>query len=121
VISEVRKRYRNNPIDIESWLPVAAVGVGIYFLYTALQNFFGKTGAGGAAINSAAQAYVNLTSGGAIVPTGNVVLPDGNSIPVSSINMNASTGANFTYNGANYSIQSGTDSNGNWTAVPTCG
>jgi hypothetical protein len=114
-------RRKRNPVEIEEWLPVVAVGVGIYFLYNALQNFFGKTGTGGAVINSAAQAYVNLTSGGAIVPTGNVILPDGSTIPVSSINMNATTGAAFTYNGANYSIQSGTDANGNWTAVPTCG
>jgi hypothetical protein len=118
VISDVRKRYRNNPIDIESWLPVAAVGVGIYFLYTALQNFFNK-GPGAAPINAAACAFVKLTSCAPAVATGNVILPGGTTLPVSSINMGSS--ATFTYNGTNYAVQSGTDSNGNWTAVPTCG
>jgi len=69
--------------------------------------------------NAAADAYVSMTAGGAATPSGNVVLPDGTSVPVAKLTptIDASGDTTVSYGGSKYVVLPGTDSNGDWNAV----
>jgi hypothetical protein len=71
------------------------------------------------ATTAAANAFVALTSGPAIVPTGNIILPNGTSVPVSTVQPTANSDGSTTinYGGSTYTVQPGTNSDGDWTAT----
>jgi len=98
---------------------LALLAVGGFLLYKMLSGAGGAVAsAGKAAISSAAQSYVNLTSGSA-TPTGSVILPNGAAVPLSQLavtNIAGSNAAQFSYGGQNYYLTSGHDANGNYAA-----
>jgi hypothetical protein len=66
----------------EDWLILGGIGVAIYLLSKA-SNAVGN--AADSAASSIANAYVNLTSPAAPVPQGSVIMPNGSTIPASSL------------------------------------
>lgn len=70
-------------------------------------------------VNSAADAYVAMTAGGAAIPSGNIVLPNGTAVPVAQLTptINSSGDTTINYGGATYTVLPGTDDDGNWQAV----
>jgi hypothetical protein len=98
-------------------------GIG-YLIYRA----WGAVSAGVAAVTNvpvtaAAQAYVNLTSSPSMVAQGNVVLPDGTSVPISSLSPQPVAGTNsasVSYMGSQYYLNTPSDpTDGNWYAEST--
>lgn len=111
-------RRKNPDSDIFEFALFAAVGYGLWYVFTQMQSFF-KTGPGSIPITGAANAFVNLTAGPAAVASGMINLPNGSQVAVNDVNPteqpDGSTG--FTQGGVTYTINPGTDSQGNWTAV----
>lgn len=108
------------------------VGVGLGVLY-GLNKIFGKGGPAAAATNALASAiakpYVaisNWVEGSYnVIPTGNVILPNGKKVPVSQLNVtwdDANNVASFVYQGYGYIIPPGSnggaayDQNGDYHA-----
>jgi hypothetical protein len=104
---------KESPFDLAE---LALLGFGIYLLWQLL----GKAGsAASAGISSAAKAYVNLTSSAPASATGNIILPNGASIPASSVTptfVGSSNVAQFSYQGQTYYLNTPHDANGNWQA-----
>jgi hypothetical protein len=75
-------------------IELGTIGIGLvalYFVYQALKGPVGAAAAAaGAAVNSGEQAVANLFPGTApsVIPLGNVLLPSGATVPVSSLNSN---------------------------------
>ncbi len=86
------------------WLSLAALaGVG-YFVYSALTKAGGAAGA--AVAGGIAKAWVWATSS-SVVPTGNVILPNGQKIPTANLHItwDSDVGvASFVYDGYGYII-----------------
>jgi hypothetical protein len=101
-------------IEMALWIGAA---IAAYYVWTKVSA--GVSSVTAPVVDAAADAYVALTSGGAASAAGNVILPDGSSVPVSSINpvANSDGSTTFSQDGATYTIQPGTDSNGDWTAT----
>lgn len=110
------ERYMDAPrtsdyIEPLLWIGGAAL---LYYLYKkALPNVTAPI------VNAAADAWVAMTSGPAIVPTGGIVLPSGQVVPVASVTPHAQNDGSTTVNvgGTTYTILPGTDDDGNWQAV----
>jgi hypothetical protein len=94
------------------WLGLAVLGGVGYWAYLLLTK---ATNAAGAAAQSAtsgiANAYVGITNwlygSSAITPTGNVILPNGQKVPLSQLSVtwdSTNNVANFTYLGVPYII-----------------
>lgn len=113
--------------DVKFYITVAGIGVGVYLLYQFWQKF--KTGVGSvtcAPVTALANWYVSLTSCGISIPTGMVLLPNGQAIAVANIpggvsSVSGSNSATFVYGGTRYYLNSPSDSNGNWAASLTLG
>ena len=117
---------------------LVGVAIGGYLLYKFLQpavnaagNAAAAVGAGvGAAEQGIANAWVWATSGAAIQASGNVILPDGTAVPLSSVSVSFNPSANvgtFVYQGTQYVIAPNPsggpayDVNGNYHAVTASG
>jgi hypothetical protein len=109
-------------------LKFALIGGAAYVIYTLLTKAGGAvTGALSQATSGTstllANAYVALTSQGAQIPQGQILLPDGQTfVPVSSVSVSNVSGTNygtFNYQGTQYYLLTGHDSNGNYQAYAT--
>ena len=107
---------------------LALLGGAAYLVYTLLSK--GASAAAGILSSATAptstalaNAYVALTSQGAEVPQGQILLPDGQTwIPVASVNVRNVSGTNygtFNYGGSTYYLLTGYDANGNYAASAT--
>lgn len=96
------------------YLILGGVALAGYFLWRSTSAI--KKGVD-SAVTAIAKGYVSLTSG-ETVPLGSIQLPNGQYVPVSSVTVKPGPGTSavFSYNGVNYSIDGGSDANGNWTA-----
>lgn len=127
------RRRRKNPFNTSSAGGIILLVVAAFAVY---ELFLKKTASGSGLvsrvicgpISSIANAYVAATSCPAAVPTGSVILPNGQAIPVSSIacgiqSVCGSNAATFQYNCQQYELNCGHDANGNWhaTALGCCG
>jgi hypothetical protein len=87
------------------------LGVGGYLLYRFWQQAQGVVDA---AVTPLANAYVNLTSGGNVSVSGNLIFPDGSSVPLSQLYVD--NNMHVQYNGKTYTVTS-RDSDGNYHAA----
>lgn len=98
-----------NAKDLATW---ALLGGAVYLLLKV-------TGGANQAIKTAADWYVKFTSPASPVPQGAVLMPDGSTIPVASLNIlpdPTGTGAYFDYNLRRWYLNTPSDANGNWLA-----
>jgi hypothetical protein len=110
--------------DIKNWLIIGAVAGGVYLAYKLFGGAAQVANTANNAINQGASAlanwYVKLTSSGAAIPTGMIILPNGAAVPVSQLQVSPVPGggnsAMFNYGGATYYLNSPHDANGNWEA-----
>lgn len=99
------------------WITLGVVGAVGYGLY----QFFGKQGPGGKAADAAssavADAYVAVTNwlygSPSVIPTGNVILPNGAKVPIANVQHmmfdETNNVASFVYNGYGYIIRPNPD------------
>jgi hypothetical protein len=112
-------RRHKNPIDVVSLATLAAVGVGVYFVYKLFM-------APGSAGDSATSWLANLFPGTSptVVPQGSVALPSGAVVPVSSLTLVGAPGASgpmtMTDGTTNYTITAGATA-GSYVATPLSG
>src|SRR5579863_5692979 len=101
-------------LEVLLWLGGA---IAAYFIWQKVSG--GVAAVTAPAVNAAADAWVAMTSGPGVVPTGNIILPTGQMVPVANVIPTANADGSTTVNvaGTTYMIQPGTDSNGNWTAT----
>jgi hypothetical protein len=124
---------KSGSIDDETIILLAALGVAVYALWPLISgiNKLGtgvKTAicqlntaidqAGCAALQSAAQSYVNLTSCAAAVAAGSILLPNGAAIPSSAITMTCMSTNAFTYQGQTFYL-TGVSTQGGYVASYT--
>jgi len=100
------------------WLTLGLLAIGGYVVYRTWN-------AAGNAISTAtaplANAWVSLTSPAAPQVQGQILMPDGTTIPVGSVSPQwIGAALVFSYNGAQYQLY-GHDSNGNYPAAPYLG
>ena len=104
-------------------------GFGI-LAYVAWQAFKGGVGAiTNPATTALANWYVSLTGQGAMIPQGQILLPNGQSVPVANVLLSTVNAASnpsgiagvFNYNGQTLYLNSGADSNGNYAASLSLG
>jgi hypothetical protein len=111
--------------DIKTYALIGGIGLGAYLLYKAFSGVKTVVCAVTAPATAAlANWYVSLTSCGAAIPTGQVLLPNGTAVPVAQLQVSSVAGTNsamFTYGGQTYYLNSPHDSNGNWAASLTLG
>jgi hypothetical protein len=103
---------------------LALLGAVGYVLWQAFKNKLSAlTALTAPVVNPLADAYVWLTSQGAQIPQGQILLPDGQTwIPVTSVNVRNVPGTSygmFNYGGSTYYLLTGHDANGNYAASAT--
>lgn len=125
--------YTQSDQDSDTWKLVfwGVVGIGaVYLIWQLLSKAGSAVSSAGTAVANAtltplANAYVALTAGPAAVPAGSIIMPDGSYIPSSAAGAMttvpnsaspAGVSGTFNYGGQQYFINSGADSNGNYTA-----
>jgi len=111
-------------VDWKLLLIIGAVGAGILLLMKGITAAKTAVASVTAPVSNAiSDAYTYLTSQGAMIPQGSILLPDGFTwIPISSVNVNpqpTGNGAQFSYAGTVYYLNSGHDANGNYDASST--
>ena len=116
-------------MKVENLLTLGVLGAVAYGLYELLK----KDGPASTATNTVAGAIAKpivaisnwLEGSGDVVPTGNVILPNGSKVPLASVNVTWDTAnnvASFVYQGYGYIIMPGAnggpayDSNGDYHA-----
>lgn len=112
--------------DTTKLLLYVGVGVGAVYLLSKIWSSVSSAVASATdpATTALANWYVQLTSGGQLIPTGMVMLPSGQAIAVADIpggvqNVSGTNSAMFVYGGQTYYLNSPHDSNGNWAASTT--
>jgi hypothetical protein len=109
-------------INYKSVLLIAAVVIGGLWLVKKLSG--GVAAITGSVVNPLADFYVYLTSQGAMIPSGIVLLPNGTTLPVAQAaprTVPNSNSASFVYAGTTYYLNTPSDANGNWAASLTLG
>ena len=97
------------------WLLYAGLGLAGFIAYEWLKS--STTGAINAVTQPIANAWVSLTSPAAPQVQGMILMPDGSTLPVSSVSPSwIGNALVFSYQGTNYQLY-GHDSNGNYPAA----
>lgn len=97
------------------WLLYAGLGLAGFIAYEWLKS--STTGAINAVTQPLANAWVSLTSSPGASVQGMILMPDGSTLPVSSVSPSwIGNALVFSYQGTNYQLY-GHDSNGNYPAA----